>query len=455
MEKDDHRIKARLCVRGFQEKAELRRDSPTASKISQRLFLAKAIEKEWTACSLDVSAAFLQGDRIDRTVYVIPPKEFVPSRPNRQEPILWKLTRPLYGLTDASRKWYYRMDKELTRLGCQRSKYDYAVYNYFHSGELEGQVLLHVDDLLYGGSNLFHKKVIDRFMEMFTVGSKDDTDFVYVGWHMKQSKHSITVSQDNYIKKVENPDMAAYNKRNGEETLKDDEQSHFRKLVGNINWLAMNTRPDLCFDAMEMACNFGKARVKDIKRAGRILSKAKNRGMELRFNNLGDAKETVLMVCADGSYGKLNKVDSCGGKFIALVGEGGKMCPISWGSRKFPRPARSALAAEAQAAADAMGEGEAIRLQWEEMSGMDEGTARLVLVTDSKSLQEACHTDNQLKDKRTAIDVAVLRRSVDMGIYSIMWRPGRSQLADPFTKQGACCDKLRQALMSGHVDFGF
>ena len=53
-------------------------------------------------------------------------------------------------------------------------------------------------------------------------------------------------------------------------------------------------------------------------RAGRILSKAKNRGMELRLNNLGDAKETVLMVCADGSYSKLTKVDSWGGKFIAV-----------------------------------------------------------------------------------------------------------------------------------------
>ena len=59
------------------------------------------------------------------------------------------------------------------------------------------------------------------------------------------------------------------------------------------------------------------------------------------------------MVCADGSYGKLNNVDSCGGRFIALVGGNGKMCPITWGSRKFPRPERSALAAEAQAAADA------------------------------------------------------------------------------------------------------
>ena len=89
------------------------------------------------------------------------------------------------------------------------------------------------------------------------------------------------------------------------------------------------------------------------------------------------------------------------------------------------------------------------------MSGMDEGTARLVLVTDSNSLQEACQTDNQMKDKRTASDVAVLRRSVDMNIYSIMWKPGRSQLADPLTKQGACCDRLRQALTSGQVDIGF
>ena len=72
VQKDDLRIKARVCVRGFQEKADNRRDSPTASKISQRLFISMAIGKGWKVHSLDVSAAFLQGDLIDRTVYVIP-----------------------------------------------------------------------------------------------------------------------------------------------------------------------------------------------------------------------------------------------------------------------------------------------------------------------------------------------------------------------------------------------
>ena len=39
------------------------------------------------------------------------------------------------------------------------------------------------------------------------------------------------------------------------------------------------------------------------------------------------------------------------------------------------------------------------------------------LVTDSKSLQEACYRDNQPNNKRTAIDTAVLKRSVDTNTY--------------------------------------
>ena len=126
------------------------------------------------------------------------PKEPVSTRPKRQEAILWKLNRPLYGLTDASRKWCCRMDKEFTRLGCQRSKHDHAVYNLWKGGELKCQIPLHADDPLHGGSDLFHREVISSFMGIFAVGSKEDTDFVHVDWHMRGNRHGITVSQDNY-----------------------------------------------------------------------------------------------------------------------------------------------------------------------------------------------------------------------------------------------------------------
>ena len=74
-----------------------------------------------------------------------------------------------------------------------------------------------------------------------------------------------------------------------------NEQSHFRKLVENINWLATNIRPDLYLDAMEMACDFEKEWIKDIKKAGRILKKAKERGNDPQSSNPGDSKEAVLM----------------------------------------------------------------------------------------------------------------------------------------------------------------
>ena len=48
-------------------------------------------------------------------------------------------------------------------------------------------------------------------------------------------------------------------------------------MVEDINCLAMNTRPDVCSEAMEMVWNFGKARVKGIKRTGRILRNPKEK----------------------------------------------------------------------------------------------------------------------------------------------------------------------------------
>ena len=42
---------------------------------------------------------------------------------------------------------------------------------------------------------------VNSNMKMFTMGSKEETDRVYVGWHRKQRRHSTTISQDNYSKK--------------------------------------------------------------------------------------------------------------------------------------------------------------------------------------------------------------------------------------------------------------
>ena len=103
--------------------------------------------------NIDIKAAFLQGKPIERSVLIKPPKEF------RKENIVWKLKKVAYGLTDAARSWYLRVLEVLVGLGMKESKCDKALFTW-RKENLEGVVLLHVDDILYFGSRDFITEVM-------------------------------------------------------------------------------------------------------------------------------------------------------------------------------------------------------------------------------------------------------------------------------------------------------
>ena len=73
--------KARLVVRGFEEdKAGIVSDSPTVGRTTMRVFLAVVASLGWRVKTTDIKSAFLQGNLMDRVVYVKPPKEANCSR---------------------------------------------------------------------------------------------------------------------------------------------------------------------------------------------------------------------------------------------------------------------------------------------------------------------------------------------------------------------------------------
>ena len=65
----------------------------------------------WELHSLDITSVFLQGNNIEREVFVWPPSEIM------EEGKIWKLQRCIYGLNDAPREWYNRVEQELLKLG--------------------------------------------------------------------------------------------------------------------------------------------------------------------------------------------------------------------------------------------------------------------------------------------------------------------------------------------------
>ena len=86
-------------------------DSPTCSRQSLRMIFITAASMKWKLHSLDITSAFLQGNKINRDVFVKPPCEFSEVRK------IWKLDRCLYGLNDASGEWCNRVYCEVKALG--------------------------------------------------------------------------------------------------------------------------------------------------------------------------------------------------------------------------------------------------------------------------------------------------------------------------------------------------
>ena len=96
-------VKARLCLRGFKELDRPRSDCPTVDRISNKILYTIAGNEGWGIECVDVTSAFLQGEDLNRDIYVTPPKEA--NMPG----LLWRMKKAAYGLYDTSRRWWIKL----------------------------------------------------------------------------------------------------------------------------------------------------------------------------------------------------------------------------------------------------------------------------------------------------------------------------------------------------------
>ncbi len=144
----------RLILPGYGDRAfycgELRSDAPTGSRNAQYLLCTFTSSLSWHLCSADVRSAFLKGDPyVPRELYFRAPR-YGPRLPLHPEQ-LCKVLKGVFGLSDAPREWYLRLDRCLQEHHWQRCFLDQACWVLFLDGELCGMIVGHVDDLLLGG----------------------------------------------------------------------------------------------------------------------------------------------------------------------------------------------------------------------------------------------------------------------------------------------------------------
>ena len=447
IKKDEKSIKARLVARGYEEEEKVQSDSPTGNKDTLKLFLVTIASKCWKCESIDIKAAFLQGKDFHREVYLIPPKEA-----NCNPGILWKLKKCVYGLNDAARVWYETGKKFLLELGCIQLKTDPAAFYWYHDGQLEGVFLMHVDDYLWGGSNNFVNLVISKLCSKFMVGQQSTEIFKYIGLEIKQDKKGITLSQNEYLKSVQPIQISAGRANQKANPCNEDEIKKYRSLVGQINWLSTQSRPDVSYDALELSCNMGNTKVENLIQANKCLKKLSMSESFMSFPNLGDLQKVKLVTLSDASHANLpDGFSSAGGFIIFLVGENGKSCPLAWEAKKIRRVVKSTLAAETLAVSDAVDVAYYLGRMLSEIifSVHDENVIPIVSYVDNYSLFENVNSTKNVSEKRLRIDLASLKQLIQEGHVDLKWIESGRQLADCLTKKGVNTMPLMAVIESG------
>ena len=438
--------KARLVARGFEEdKSGLRTDSPTCMKETLKTVLAVAVSKDWEVHSIDIKSAFLQGNPINRKIYLRPPKEA------NAEGKLWLLKKVVYGLSDASRVWYLRVVEELSNLGATISKYDRSLFTWKNNNSLHGMLVVHVDDFLWCGSQEFYNEVILKLKSIFKISKEKDGIFKYIGIELVQKCDSIVLGQKSYTESIKEITLPKRTPMKHERVQDPKLHRSFRGLVGQLSWASGMTRPDAAFNSCILSTAQASPTYADIAEANKAVRDVKNKSFALRYPKL-DLLSLKIVIFSDASYGNLRNGGSQGGHIVLLCDDKGNCSPISWSSKKLKRVVRSTLGAETLAAVDAIDSAYLMsEILKEILSFRKEEKICMELYTDNKSLYDALHTSNLVSDKRLRVDMSALRELSDNGQVQFRWIESKNQLADVLTKKGASKMELLRVLENARV----
>ena len=448
--------KCRLVAKGFEDlqASTLRTDSPTISKLSLMLALQHCVDQQWIPHCLDLKTAFLQSDPYsdseNREIYLIPPDDayrLLKYPENRC--VLWRLRKTTYGLKDAPLVWYKSLTKFLTeKLGMKSSSVDDSLFFEPENGVLA----VHVDDLIFGGRDSFHA-LVQKLCSHYKVGSLDKGNFTYCGVQISvqysddDSEFSLVFDQAPYILSLS--EMPIGQDLRPDVALSKREQTVFRSLLGKINWIALQTRPDISFATNQLSLKMSQATVDDAFRLNSLVRSLK-RQARIPLRIVRTRVPSRIFVMSDASYSD----NSTGGFLLLCASSDNKTASIlKWSSTKIRRVTTSSTASEAFALRDGIDcaiQSQRILL---ELSGR---TRSIVAFTDSRPLRQACYSRTKITIREFNVKMIVrsIREKLETGeISEVRYINTKCNLADYLTKHIANKELLHSVMSTNHFDF--
>lgn len=430
------KYKARLVAKGYVQEQGVDYDeifAPITRLETVRLLLALAAKNQWQVHHLDVKTAFLNGE-INEEVYVMQPEGY---ERKGQEHLVYRLVKALYGLRQAPRAWYAKLNRCLEELGFKRCPYEHGVYTRRENGEVL-IIAVYVDDILVTGTNVIaiesFKRQMSSIFEMSDMGKLT----YYLGIEVRQGDGCIELKQTSYaMKLLKKAGMMGCNPTKypmdpKEQLTKDSEGkpvevTQYKSIVGGLRYL-VHTRPDISYAVgivsryMERPTELHQNAVK------RILRYIKG---TLSFGLIYSSKggNNILTGFSDSDLaGHLDDRKSTGGMVFYL-----NESLIAWVSQKQKCVALSSCEAEFMAATAAACQSIWLRNVLSQV--MEECIGPVTLYIDNKSAIDL--SKNPVfhgRSKHIDIRYHFIRECVERGDIVIRHIAGEDQRADILTK---------------------
>jgi len=505
---DEHgqpdRAKSRIVVLGNLENrswGKHERAAPVLKYSSLRLMVSAAIQHRRKLKQADYKNAFCNPTLPEDEITIIRPPL---GAPNAKDGEYWLLKKTLYGLRRSPKHWYDMASKALLAMGLMQSPHDPCLFHGVPSTPdhpaMEGDepitIGLYVDDMVYYS---LHDHVEKRFEQIlasqFTVSFMGVVNW-FLGTHftwrdLPNGELSVHLSQAAFAQNLVerhrqqhinyNPGATPYRSGLPIDSIQgatveemDDpafvrRREQYQSIVGSLNWLATNTRPDLApvvsflgaynhspssahMDAALYAIKYLRQTV-EYGIAFHSTAQVSTSGyVHFPFHHDIEAYSDALPPTAAEKQELTAYSDACWGSQLGgstLMGEEIEMFklrsmsgyiviraggPIAWASVRQERTSRSSCEAEVRATDECAKELLSVRTRGGDI-GLSDSLSPTMIYNDNQGCVDWCKTTTTSGMKHINLRDNAVRESVHLGELSIHHIAGKLNCADIFTKE--------------------
>ena len=479
------KLKTRGCLCGNIElklapnRTTLATASPTASRLAAMIARSIAVSLDLAPKVADIPQAFLKGCKAEwrkrwekYPVYVEMPSQrqvathLLPESMRCNSYQILKITGPIYGLSDAALQWFNTIVRDLKNakladLKVIQSKIDNCLFWFMDAdGRAKGYLLIHVDDLEFAIQGDNAMQAFEEFLRAHGVKEIQDSRISpteYCGKTLQYQNGELIIDQTNYMESIEPLDID--DSANDNTPVTQPQRREAQAVLGQLAWLAVCTLPDLSvvvsYALSDLSSKGDISVLKFInKQVANLPKKASIRVKSLEL-------PWMLLSYGDCSFG----LKSQGGRILGIVSANQirklsnntamrrskfSTCEIDfnvidWQSARVRRVVRSTYAGESAVASAAVDNAFAARAILVE-GGWGE-KMKVIHTIDAASVIAAVKSAViPSNDKRTAIDISILKEGEAQGWLHCVWLPTDYMMADGMTKVQTPLQKIIRAV---------